>query len=233
MLACVALAGQRGARRSAERHPRARQRRADHQLRHPAAQPRCCASSRSGKQGEKDAIEQLIDERLMLQEAKRRNVTITRRARSTPSSPGAPSRRKPERRRSSSQAMRQAGIDAQTFRNFLRANMAWTRDRARALPRDGADQRAGCRRRARRPREAGGAGRRRTNTCCSRSSSSSRPGRAAARTPSSATQANAFRGGFQGCDNSLQQAQGMPTVVVKPTVRREESQISERPEGGA
>jgi peptidyl-prolyl cis-trans isomerase SurA len=40
------------------------------------------------------------------------------------------------------------------------------------------------------------------------------------------SEAIAFRGAFQGCDQSLQQAAGMPGVVVKPQMRREEGQMS-------
>ena len=76
-----------------------------------------------GQQGEKLAIEQLIDEILMLQEAKLRNMEMTdaeveeefaRRAKSANLSA-----------EQFSQAMRQAGFDPQTFKNFLRANMSW------------------------------------------------------------------------------------------------------------
>src|SRR5688500_17995714 len=76
-----------------------------------------------GQQGEKDAIEQLIDERLMMQEAARRNVQISdeeldqefaRRANQTGMSAAE-----------FSQAMQQSGIDPATFKDFLRANLAW------------------------------------------------------------------------------------------------------------
>jgi peptidyl-prolyl cis-trans isomerase SurA len=41
------------------------------------------------------------------------------------------------------------------------------------------------------------------------------------------SEASAFRGQFKGCDQSVQQATGNPNIVVKPAVRRDESQISD------
>ena len=73
-----------------------------------------------GTQGDKEAVEQLIDERLMLQEAARLRMVVSdaevdeefadraKKAGTTPEVFG--------------QAMRQAGVDPETFRAFLRAN---------------------------------------------------------------------------------------------------------------
>ena len=40
------------------------------------------------------------------------------------------------------------------------------------------------------------------------------------------SKAEAFRLGYKGCDGSLQQAAGAPGIVVKPTVRRDETQLT-------
>ena len=177
-----------------------------------------------GQQGEKQAIDQLIEERLMLQEAKRRNVDIgdaevdqelANRARAAKLTADQ-----------FTQALRQAGIDPQTFRNFLRANLAWAqvvRARFRATV-DITDQDvaaalterevpAGEQQTAMEYRlqpilfvvpEGGGAG----------------------VEAKQRSEANAFRSAFQGCDQSLQQASGLTGIVVKPQVRREAGQLA-------
>jgi peptidyl-prolyl cis-trans isomerase SurA len=176
-----------------------------------------------GQQGEKDAIEQLIDERLMLEEAKRRNVSVT----------DAEVDQEFARRASSArlsadqfaQAFRQAGVDPQTFRDFLRSNIAWgeiVRARFRATVKvseldvaaalagkEGAEEKVVAHEYMLQQilfvvPENGGAG----------------------LEGQQRREAEAFRGGFQGCDSSLQQAGGKAGVVVKPTVRREDNQIS-------
>jgi peptidyl-prolyl cis-trans isomerase SurA len=173
-----------------------------------------------GRQGEQAAIEQLIDEKLMLQEAERRRVSVSdeqvdaefaNRARSAKLSASQ-----------FAQAMRQAGFDPQTFKNFLRANMAWGQivsSRFRATV-DITDQDVA---RALTGRDTS-TDEQQTATeyllqqiifVVSSSASAAQQRR----------QAEAFRRNFQGCDQSLQQASGIPGVVVKPPVRREEGQI--------
>lgn len=177
-----------------------------------------------GQQGEKDAIEQLIDERLMLQEAARRNVEVAdaevdqefaRRAGQAKLNPSQ-----------FGQALRQSGIDPQTFRDFLHANLAWAeivRARFRATV-EVTDQ------------DVTAALTDETATGEQQTTFEYMLQQIVFVVPASAgagveaqrrNEATAFRSAFQGCEASLQQANGMPGVVVKPTVRREESQLSD------
>jgi peptidyl-prolyl cis-trans isomerase SurA len=181
-----------------------------------------------GKEGEKQAVDQLIDEALMLQEAKRRNVNIGddevnaelgKRAKAAKLSPDQ-----------FIQALRQAGISPQTFKDFLRANMAWARivrSRFRATV-DVTDQDV--------------------NAALAQRDTAAAPAEGAQQTvmeyhlqailfvipdgaPASVeakrkAEANAFRAAFQGCDQALTQVGGTPGIVVKPQTRREESQLA-------
>jgi len=175
------------------------------------------------QQGEKEAIEQLIDERLMLQEATSRGVTLTdtevdeeiaKRARGANLSAAQ-----------FEQAMRQAGFNPQTFRDFVASNMAWqqiVRARFRATV-DITDQDVA----------AALTNKTETGEVQTVSEYMLQPiifvvpaGAGAGVEAQQRNQANAFRGGFQGCDTSLQQVGGTPGIVVKPQVRREEGQMS-------
>lgn len=178
----------------------------------------------NGKQGEQDAIDQLIDERLMLQEAKRRNIKVedsevndelTNRAKAAKLS-GA----------QFVQAMRSAGINPQTFKDFLRANMAWTRivrARFRATVKlTDLDVAA-----ALADKQAKPDAEKRTAT-----EYRLQPilfvipkGAPAAVEAKKRGEANAFRAAFKGCDNSLAQAGGAPGIVIREQVRREEGSI--------
>jgi len=178
-----------------------------------------------GKEGEKQAIEQLIDERLMVQEAKRRSMLASDAevdeefARRAAQSKLAPAQ--------FAQALRQAGVDPQTFRDFLRANMSWNdivRARIRATE-EVSDQDVAA-------------------AVTSAASAAEEttiyeymlqqivfvvPAKAGDGEKNRQRQrAAAFRSGFQGCDNSLAQAAGMTGVVVKPAVRREETQMNSK-----
>jgi peptidyl-prolyl cis-trans isomerase SurA len=175
------------------------------------------------QQGEKEAIEQLIDERLMLQEALSRGVKLT----------DAEIDEEIAKRASAAklstaqfqQAMRQAGFDPQTFRDFVGSNMAWqeiVRARFRATV-DITDQ------------DVAAALTEQTETGEVQTVSEYMlqpiifvvpAGAGAGAEAQQRDQANAFRSAFQGCDSSLQQAGGMPGIVVKPRVRREEGQMT-------
>ena len=176
-----------------------------------------------GAQGEKEAIEQLIDETLMLQEAERLRVVVSdaeveqeladraKRAGTTPDV--------------FTQAMRQAGVDPQTFRRFLRANKAWSqivRSRYRATVQvSEQDIAAALASREVKPEEQAAA-----YEYMLQQILFVVPGKAGAGVDAQQRNAaTAFLGNFKGCDQSLQQAGGVPGVVVKPTVRREENQI--------
>jgi peptidyl-prolyl cis-trans isomerase SurA len=175
-----------------------------------------------GKQGEKDALEQLIDERLMLQEAKRRSVEVTdaeveqefsERARGAKLSPAQ-----------FQQALSQAGVDPKTFMSFLRANKAWgeiVRARFRATV-DVSEQDVTAALTGQEPGEQTTISEYMLQQIVFVVPAKAKSGVQAQQR----SRAAAFRGGFQGCDKSLQQVSGMTGVVVKPTVRRQETQIT-------
>ena len=177
-----------------------------------------------GKQGEKDAIDQLIDERLMLQEAKRRNITVedsevydelTNRAKAAKLNG-----------EQFIQALRGAGVNPQTFKDFLRANLAWTRivrSRFRATVKlTDLDVAAAVTGKEAKPNAE------------KQTAMEYRLQPILFVLPSGATgaieakkrgEANAFRAAFRGCDHSLEQVAGSPGIVVKEQVRREEGSL--------
>jgi peptidyl-prolyl cis-trans isomerase SurA len=180
-----------------------------------------------GKEGEKQAVDQLIDEVLMTQEAKRRHITISEeelnadlgnRARAAKLTPDQ-----------FTQALRQAGISPQTFKDFLRANLAWTRvvrARFRATV-DVSEQDVTA---ALANRDSAAA----ATPEAQQTATEYRlqailfvvpTGAAAGVEAKMKAQANAFRAAFQGCDHSLEQAAGNPDIVVKPQTRREQGQL--------
>lgn len=175
-----------------------------------------------GQAGERQAIEELIDEELKVQEARRLNVRVSgedideafasmaRRAQLTP--------------QQLDQALRQEGVNPDTLRARIRAELAWAevvRARFRATvsitERDIAEAMAGRQEAQQAPAlqqydlqpiifvvpesasDAYRAQRRR--------------------------EADAFRSRFADCDRTLEQARGLKDVVVRPTVRRDESQL--------
>jgi len=176
-----------------------------------------------GKQGEKDAIEQLIDERLMMQEAKRRSVAITDAEVEQEFSDRAAQAKLNSTQ--FKQAFRQAGVDPKTFENFIRANKTWSeivRARYRATV-DVSEQDVTA--------ALTGADSAAEQTTISEYMLQQIlfivPAKAKSGVQAEQrNRANAFRSGFQGCDSSLQQVSGMTGVVVKPTVRREETKIA-------
>jgi peptidyl-prolyl cis-trans isomerase SurA len=175
-----------------------------------------------GKAGEKEALDQLIDEHLMLQEASRRNVVVT-----DDEVEAEFSRRAANARFSAAQfeqAMRGAGIDPKTFKSFIRANLAWSQIvRARfrgAIDISEEDIAAALRRRQ-------GAGEEATESAATYEYMLQQIVFLGGAEATMRSHANAFRSAFQDCDHSLDQVAGMTGVVVRPTVRREETQLSE------
>ena len=177
-----------------------------------------------GQQGESDAIEQLIDEQLMLQEAERRGVEmsdeeveqeVANRARAAKLTSAQ-----------FQQAMRQAGFDPETFKRFVRANMGWqqiVRARFRATV-DVTDQDVAAALTGRtEPAEGTTASEYRLQQILFIVPAGAGAGVEAQRQ----SEASAFRANFQSCDQSLAQAGGAPGIVVKPQMRREESQMNE------
>jgi peptidyl-prolyl cis-trans isomerase SurA len=181
-----------------------------------------------GKEGEKEATDQLIDEALMVQEAKRRHVTISDEEVDAEFAMRAKAAKLTADQ--FTQAMRQAGISPQTFKDFLRANLAWGRivrarfkatvdvsesDVAAALAgRDTAAVAA--------PEAQQTVFEYRLQAIHFVIPANAAPGLEAKKK----AEANAFRTAFQGCDHALEQAAGNPGIVVKPQTRREEGQLT-------
>jgi peptidyl-prolyl cis-trans isomerase SurA len=177
----------------------------------------------NGRDGEAAAIEQLIDEVLMMQEAERRNVTVSdeevesefaARARAANLTPAQ-----------FTQAVRQAGFDVDTFKDFLRARAAWQRivqARFRATV-NISDQDVSA---ALSGRDTTGGDANATEYLLQQIIFVIPSGAGANAEAQRRQEANAFRSAFQGCEHSLEQAGGAVGIVVKPQVRREEGQIS-------
>lgn len=176
-----------------------------------------------GKQGAKDATDQLIEERLMLQEAKRRSMQmgeaeideeVAKRAKGSNLSADQ-----------FQQAMRSAGVDPKTFRAFLSANMSWSRIvRARFQATEKvSDQDVTAAVAKRKPStDAVGAPVTISEYMLQPILFIVPAGAAAGTEGRMQKEAVAFRGAYQGCDQAVQQAAGKPGVLVKPTVRRDE-----------
>jgi peptidyl-prolyl cis-trans isomerase SurA len=178
-----------------------------------------------GKQGEKEATEQLVDEHLMMQEAKRRNITVSEAEVDAEFADRASQTHMNAQQ--FSQAISQVGIDPRTFKDFLRANLAWgqivrAKFRATVTVSEG--------------EVATALGKRETKEEEKKASFEYMlqqilfivPENAAAGAEAKRrSEAVAFRGQFKGCDQSVQQASSNPNVVVKPPVRRDESQVSD------
>ncbi len=172
-----------------------------------------------GKAGEKQAIDQLIDETLMMQEATRRHLAASDAE--VEQEVSARARNGKLTAAQFDQALRQAGIDPKAFREYLRANMSWSqivRARFRATV-DITNQ-----------------------DVVAALGKKSEPGATEAATeyilqpilfliPKGASkgaenarlqEAEAFRKAYQGCDNAVAQAGGTPGIVIKPHIRRPE-----------
>ena len=178
-----------------------------------------------GKAGASRAQEELIEEALKLQEAKRRNVkiddaeveeafgNIATRSKLTPAQ--------------LTQALRQAGVDASTLRDRIRAELAWSavvRARFRATVKiSDQDVTEALNKTKEKPVEG-------EQTVSEYilmpvvfiAPASGGDAGAAKRKGD----VEAFRAKFQSCDSALQLAQSMKAVVLKPQTRREESQLS-------
>lgn len=178
-----------------------------------------------GQQGEKQAIDQLIEERLMLQEAKRRNVEVTDEE--VEAELGNRARSAKLDATQFTQALRQAGVDPQTFKEFLRANIAWgevVRARFRATV-DVTEQDVTAALSEREP----AAGEEVTTAyeyMLQQIVFIVPEGSGAGAEAQRKKDATAFRSAFLGCDQSLDQAAATPGIVVKPQVRREEGQMA-------
>ena len=170
-----------------------------------------------GRQGEREALEQLIDEQIMLQEAELRGFEVSedeieqeiaRRARQSNVTP-----------EQFGQALAQAGVASETFREFLRASLAWdelVRARFQATV-EITESQVGA------ALEAIGQAEERVQMSEYMLQQILFLGAGEA---DLMAKANAFRSNYQGCDQALQQASGTPGIVVRPTIRREEGELS-------
>jgi peptidyl-prolyl cis-trans isomerase SurA len=181
-----------------------------------------------GRAGEEQALEQLIDERLMLQEAARRGVTVSDEE--VDSELAGRARQAGATAEQFRQAFAQAGVDPETFRSFLRANIAWgeiVRARLRSSADDVSESEVAAAL-ARKPAEdaEGEATEQTAWEYMLQQIVFVVPAKGGVEAQQRSA-ANAFKGAFKGCDQSLAQAAGIPGVVVKPPVRREEGQMSD------
>ena len=176
----------------------------------------------NGRQGESAATNQLIDETLMLQEARRLRMVATEAE--VDAEFASRARDAGLTTAQFNQAVRQAGFDPETFRDFLRANISWAdiiRARFRATvsvtEQDVAAALVG-----------------REETAEQRASVEYLLRQIVFVVPDGAgsgveaqqrREATAFRDAFQGCDQALEQAGGRSGVVVRPPIRREAAQL--------
>ena len=179
-----------------------------------------------GRDGESAATEQLIEERLKTQEAKLRGISVSEEAVEREfAQRAAQLKLQPAQ---FTQAMQQAGISPTDFRRFLKTNMEWAelvRARFRAQVKV-SDQDV-----------VAALGKKGDDAAVVPNTASEYmlqqivfvvpKGAGQAVENQRKSEANAFRGSFQGCQQTLESARGLNGVVVKPPVRRDESQLQD------
>jgi peptidyl-prolyl cis-trans isomerase SurA len=179
-----------------------------------------------GREGEKAATEQLIEERLKAQEAKLRGISVSdEEVEREFAQRAAQLKLQPAQ---FTQAMQQAGISPTDFRRFLKTNMEWAalvrarfraqvkisdQDVVAALGKKGDDAAAV-------PNTA-------SEYMLQQIVFVVPKGAGQAVENQRKSEANAFRGRFQGCQQALESARGLNGVVVKPPVRRDDSQLQD------
>lgn len=177
-----------------------------------------------GKAGQKQAIDELIDERLKLQEAARRNLSVSdSEVDAAFASMAARAKLAPAQLE---QALRQAGVDPATLKQRIGADIAWSEIiRARFRATVSVTEKEVAAALAKKGGEAA-----ETQTLSQYELQQIIfvvPAKAGKGTEAQMLkQANGFRSRFTGCENSLALARTLKGVVVKPNVRREESQLS-------
>lgn len=176
----------------------------------------------SGRAGEKQAIEELIDERLKLQEARRLNITVSDEE--VDEAIARIAQRMQISGRELEQALRQEGVNPETLRTRIRAELVWAevvRARFRATVRvtdlDVAEAMAGRDGVSDAPALQQYDLQQIIFVVPERASDAYRAQRR--------READAFRSRFANCDRTLEQARGLKDVVVRPTVRRDETQF--------
>lgn len=178
-----------------------------------------------GKSGEKQAIDELIEERLKLGEAKLRGLKVSDSdvdeafAKIASRTKLAPNQ--------FVQVLAQNGVDATTLKDRIRAEMAWgriVRARFKATV-DVSEQDVA---RAVSGQELDAAARQTISEYKLQPILFVVPsGAGTAAVNQRRSEAVAFRSRFQGCESAVQVAQGLRDVVVKPVVRRSESDLPE------
>ncbi|HEX2257143.1 MAG TPA: SurA N-terminal domain-containing protein [Afifellaceae bacterium] len=176
----------------------------------------------SGRAGEKQAMEELIDERLKIEEAQRLNIRVSDA--DVDSALAEIARRAQLAPAELDQALRREGVNPDTLKNRIRAELAWAevvRARFRATVKvtdqDIAEAMAGREGVQEAPALQQYDVQPIIFVVPERASDAYRAQRR--------READAFRSRFVGCEGALEQAKGLKDVVVRPTVRREESQI--------
>jgi peptidyl-prolyl cis-trans isomerase SurA len=174
---------------------------------------------------DKQALDQLIDETLMMQEAKRQHALI-----SDSEVDSELAKRASAVKLSGPQfqaAMRQAGFDPATFRQYLQANISWQRvvhARFRATVNITDQDVAAV---VGKEKPAAEAQKNATEYVVQPVLFLIPKGSSGSLAAQRLKQAEEFRKSFQGCDRSVAQIGGTPGVVVQPNVRRDESKIPE------
>jgi len=178
-----------------------------------------------GRAGEKQAKEELIDEVLKMQEAKRRNITVSDQQVNAAFATIAKRANMPVSGLES--ALRQAGVDPDTLRNRIRSELAWrdiVRARFRATVRISESDVA----------QALGGKEEEAQATTGVVEWEAQPilfivpgNGSSGVLAQKKREAEAFRARFKGCDATLEQTRGMKGVVVQPNVRREVGEFPE------
>ncbi|HMB46757.1 MAG TPA: SurA N-terminal domain-containing protein [Afifellaceae bacterium] len=183
-----------------------------------------------GQAGRKQAVDQLIEEALKFQEAKRRNVTVPD-AEVDRAFAGIASRAKLSPSKLSA-ALRQQGVNPITLKNRIRADIAWGRivraDARGAInvsEQDVIDALGG------REEDGSSAARAEIAEYNIQQILFVIPSKASkAYIAQRKREAEGFRGRFTGCDASAELAKGLRDVVVRPIIRRNERQLADSAE---
>ncbi|MBZ8131725.1 SurA N-terminal domain-containing protein [Afifella sp. IM 167] len=178
-----------------------------------------------GQAGEKQATDELINEALKMQEAKRRNVSVSEQEVNAAFATIAQRAKMPVSGLES--ALRQAGVDPSTLKDRIRAELAWrdiVRARFRATVRisesDVAEALGG---RGEDEQADGGVMEWEAQPILFIVPKNGSSGALAQKK----REAEAFRSRFKSCDETLEQTRGMKGVVVQPHVRRPANEFPE------
>ncbi|WP_177176708.1 peptidylprolyl isomerase [Faunimonas pinastri] len=179
-----------------------------------------------GKAGEKQAVDELIDETLQMQEAQKRGIKVSDQELAQAFGQIAQRTKLPPEKLE--MALRQSGVDPQSLKNRIKAQLLWSqvvrarfratvqisdRDISQALAKkgDAAEE----------------------NKKESISSYDVQPvvfvvpkQNGSGVESQRQQEANSFRARYKGCDTALAVAKAFPGAVVRPTVRRDETEVN-------